>query len=500
MFLLDGLASSAVVLLAAVASLPVTQGAPSPLLKPLEERGGCNADNLLRLLRATDRLSDSLPFCSSYIGLPASTVTVATVTPTVTQSVTQTATGTAVFHTTPTVTVTVTTVSTDTEIVNETPTETSVATEVSTQTDVFSVTPSVTVTTQIVNIGTSSFTQTITVSTTITKAYGAAKLRRGTKQPLSDQVLSTYEPSRISSACSCLTIPVNTKYVTATASAATSTSIVSSSTETSVTVTDAAATSTATESSSTRTSLTVTADTVTVTTTVSLSAEVSLTLTDSTVTSITTELSSSETSVTTTTTTTLTSVSTLPSPPPQTPAGFFVRSYRVEADNFYMGNYYINRDASTTNKRQALTILASNKTAPRFDLTDEGYLKVLKSVAVGAAATGNEDQTYVAYRDSNAPSPTQLFFDKIATVQACATCTVLQFDMVTQPSKFTGQCKFLVLRNNPAPSYNFQVCGTISGVTYFSLWQSTKSQIAGSCFQMLMAVSQEGQSDCYGYY
>ncbi|KAB5566864.1 hypothetical protein GE09DRAFT_1056341 [Coniochaeta sp. 2T2.1] len=499
MFLLDCLGSSAVVLLAAVASLPVTQGAPSPLLKPLEERAGCNADNLLRLLRATDRLSDSLPFCSSYIGLPASTVTVITVTPTATQAVTQTATGTAVFYTTPTVTVTVTTVSSETEIFNETPTETSVVTEVTTQTDVFSVTPSVTVTTQIINIGTSSFTETITVSTTTTKAYGAAKLRRGSaKQPLSDQVLSSYDPSRISSACACLTIPVNTMYVTATASAATSTSIVSSSTETSVTVTAAAATSTATESSSTRISLTVTAATVTVTSTVSLSTELSLTLTASTVTSITTTLSSSETSVTSTTTTTLTSVSTLPSPPSQYPAGFFVRSYRVEPDNFYMGNYYINRDASTTNKQQALTILGSNRTATRFDLTNEGYLKVLQSVAVGAAATGHEDDTYVAYRNSNTVS-SQLLFDKIANVQACSTCTVLQFDMVTQSSKLTGQCKFLVLRNNPAPSVNFQVCGAVNGVTYYSLWQTTVNQISSSCFQMLLAVSKEEQSNCFGF-
>lgn len=42
----------------------------------------CSGDNLLRLLRSTANLPEALPFCSTYLGLPASTAR-ATLVPTV---------------------------------------------------------------------------------------------------------------------------------------------------------------------------------------------------------------------------------------------------------------------------------------------------------------------------------------------------------------------------------------------------------------------------------
>lgn len=98
-------------LLAAAAlfkALPV-KAAPYPFV--LEERtgsGGCNADNLLRLLRTPSNLPEALPFCSSYLGLPASTTTVSTVTPTVTSYTTAVTIETALFTENPVVSLTLT--------------------------------------------------------------------------------------------------------------------------------------------------------------------------------------------------------------------------------------------------------------------------------------------------------------------------------------------------------------------------------------------------------
>jgi hypothetical protein len=52
-------------------------GAPN-----LVERSGCNADNALRALRATQRAAVATPFCRAYIDIPTVTITV-TATPTV---------------------------------------------------------------------------------------------------------------------------------------------------------------------------------------------------------------------------------------------------------------------------------------------------------------------------------------------------------------------------------------------------------------------------------
>ncbi|KAI9715155.1 MAG: hypothetical protein M1812_006134 [Candelaria pacifica] len=47
---------------------------PAPVIE-LEKRASCNADNLLRALKASTRTADSYPFCSSYISIPATTTT-----------------------------------------------------------------------------------------------------------------------------------------------------------------------------------------------------------------------------------------------------------------------------------------------------------------------------------------------------------------------------------------------------------------------------------------
>ncbi|KAF3916610.1 hypothetical protein ABW20_dc0103661 [Dactylellina cionopaga] len=74
-------------------------GAASLAHPVLEERSGngCNADNVLRLLRATQRIDDSLAFCSDYLGLPLVTETApaqSTASVTITQYRTETVTET----------------------------------------------------------------------------------------------------------------------------------------------------------------------------------------------------------------------------------------------------------------------------------------------------------------------------------------------------------------------------------------------------------------------
>jgi hypothetical protein len=72
----------------------------------LEERSGegCNANNVLRSFRATQRLADTLPFCSDFLGLPKITQTAAFV-PTASVTVTQTMTITTLATETETKTV-----------------------------------------------------------------------------------------------------------------------------------------------------------------------------------------------------------------------------------------------------------------------------------------------------------------------------------------------------------------------------------------------------------
>ncbi|KAF3939223.1 hypothetical protein ABW19_dt0209688 [Dactylella cylindrospora] len=134
----------------------LTLGAVASALPFLEERtgsGGCNADNVLRLLRATQRLDESLPFCSQYLGLPLITETAAPV-------------------------------------------------------------PSVTATSTFVK----TVTDTITVSATETKFEKRCETTISTP----DFILSTtIDPSRLSSACNCLTIPLSTITITPTSGVST---------------------------------------------------------------------------------------------------------------------------------------------------------------------------------------------------------------------------------------------------------------------------------------
>ncbi|EPS41155.1 hypothetical protein H072_4989 [Dactylellina haptotyla CBS 200.50] len=115
----------------------------------LDGRAVCNGDNLLRMLRATNSISEAIPFCTSYLGRPSAPATVTeTVYPTITIPVTS-----------------------------------------------------------YVNV-TSTATATITSLTTLSNDTATAiELRARAYTPLSQRVLSSFDASRISSACNCLTLP-----------------------------------------------------------------------------------------------------------------------------------------------------------------------------------------------------------------------------------------------------------------------------------------------------
>ncbi|EGX53251.1 hypothetical protein AOL_s00006g512 [Orbilia oligospora ATCC 24927] len=186
----------------------------------LEERTACNADNLLRLIRGQENLAQGLEFCSSWLGKVHTTVTVVgkTITPTIT------------------------------------------TTEVSTSTSTHLLTETATIT----NTDYSTITNTKTVIVTRLQTvlvWNKVKRTCKTKKPLSEQILSsTYPPSRISSACNCLTIEpgtTSTVYLTQTAAPVTSSVIIPSVTETSFTITDTVAvTTTLTQTDSATTSKT----------------------------------------------------------------------------------------------------------------------------------------------------------------------------------------------------------------------------------------------------
>ncbi|KAK6356031.1 hypothetical protein TWF718_000405 [Orbilia javanica] len=172
----------------------------------LEERAACNADNLLRLLRGQENLEQGLEFCRSWLGKVQTTVTVVggTVTPTFTTTEVSTSVSTHLFTETATVT----------------------------------------------NTGYTTITNTNTITITRTQTYivfGKNK-RAATKTPLSDRILSsTYPPSRISSACNCLTIEpgtTSTVYLTETAAPVTSSVVIPTLTETSFTITNTLAVTT----------------------------------------------------------------------------------------------------------------------------------------------------------------------------------------------------------------------------------------------------------------
>ncbi|KAJ6258020.1 hypothetical protein Dda_6932 [Drechslerella dactyloides] len=175
----------------------------------LHERNLCNPDNLLRLLRNEEVLADSVVFCSSYLSLPLMTVTVATVTPTVFVSETTTI--------------------TKVDEVDKTITNTLTFTEFQTNT--------LTTRTETTN------TQTVTVTATVYKTITNQLVKRTGSTPVSVRV-ATYDPSRISSACSCLTIPLAILSVSYTAPAVTTTVSASETVDVTSTVTETAEAST----------------------------------------------------------------------------------------------------------------------------------------------------------------------------------------------------------------------------------------------------------------
>jgi len=410
-------------LIAASAFFALAAAAPaSPLLV---ERGTCNADNLLRLLRTPANLGESLPFCSRYLMLPMSTLAVATLTPTNTLYDTSVAT---IFPTTTTYT---------TEVASISPTQTILTTDFSTETSTF------------IEV----------ISTTSTVIVSPAVVVRAAKTPISEQVVESYPASRISSACACLTIPVAISSVTATAPDETAILTVQT-------------TSTAPE--------------------VTQIITISSTTTLPEATQIITLQATTDTSVTQTQTTVIVSTSTL-APLATKPAGFFLRTYRANPDNFFAANYLVNRNLNNLNDfRQYVSILGSNSSAPRFDLTSEGYLKIISSRTSGSATTGTEDLNWVAYIQVGVVSQ-NLLFDKLANIQSCANCQVLTF---VKSVENIGT--FVNLANDPStnnPSnYNFQICSS-SGNYPFQI--TTLARDMAGCFQMRMFVAKEG---VYGPY
>ncbi|KAH8909333.1 hypothetical protein BR93DRAFT_924344 [Coniochaeta sp. PMI_546] len=400
------------------AALPLVHCAPAPVAPLLEERGSCNADNLLRLLRTPSNLPEALPFCSSYLHNPATTVVVSTVTPTDTQY------------------------STDVSVVT--------STETSYTTDIYSVEPTETVSITDVSTLTDVVTQTSLVTTTVSPV---APIRRAAaKTPLSQQVTASYDPSRISSACACLTIPVSTASVVSTAAKVTTT-VTTATTSTAPDVT-------------TIVTLSYTTTLPEVTQTVTVEATTDIEVTTTLVSVLTSTATSSTTSAAAAT------------------SGFYLRSYRPQ-DNFFSGNFLINVDASATNKIQYARISGSNTTAPHLRLTAEGYLAIAKAQAATTAPYGTEAQTWVAF--SHVPAVAEpLQFDKLANVLACANCQPLIFQQVVD----SGVTYVRITNTAQA----VQICSSRAPATsYYLFWLgSGTGAIDSSCFTEQLFVSDVG--------
>jgi hypothetical protein len=404
------------------ASLAVLLAA-SPLAQATPARGcraSCNAaDNLIRLLRSPSNLPEALPFCSEYLQLPASTITVGTVTPTTT------AYSTIFTNVLPTITIAAEHV--DTVIPTRTVTVTNVHTETSIVTD------------------TSLTTELVTVT-------AAAVQQRAVSTPLSQQITQSYGSSRISSGCACLTIPISTISVSVTGQT--------------VTITETAKlTTTEPEATQILTSYRTT----------TLAEVVETTTIDSTTTipATTTQVSVVTSTVTATAA-------------PSATGYFYIRNVRPAADNFFTGNFLLNRDFSATNKVQAATIAGANTTAPRMGLTPEGYLTIMQSRVAASAATGTEDQTWVAYVHSNMNSE-PLAFDKLSNVQACSTCQPLKFQI-------SQESDGLYINFANEGSRAIYICGPNSsaGVAFYAFWTGLTGPPTSSCFLQRIYESKEG--------
>lgn len=396
--------------------------AVSPLAQAIPARGcraSCNVDNFLRLLRTPSNLPEALQFCSEYLHLPASTVTVTTVTPTTT------AYSTAFDGVSPTATIYAEHV--DTLIPTRTITVTNVHTETSIVTD------------------TSLTTEFITVT-------AAAVQGRAVSTPLSQRITQSYSSSRISSGCDCLTIPISTNFVTATAET--------------VTVTETQQlTTTALEVTQTLTSYrTTTLPDILETTTIDSTIVIPVT---------TTEVSVVTSAVTATATASATGY-------------FYIRNVRPATDNFFTGNFLVNRDFSSSNKVQAATIAGANTTAPRMGLTPEGYLTIMQSRVAASAATGTESQNWVAFVHNNVNSEV-LTFDQLANIQACSTCQPLKFQISEESDGM-----YIDFVDEGARA--IYICGPNSsaGVSFYAFWTGLTGPPTTSCFLQRIYESKEG--------
>lgn len=397
---------------ALLAALPLVRCAPAAAL--IEERGSCNADNLLRLLRTPSNLPEAVPFCSTYLHNPATTVVVDVVTPTKTQ------------YETVVITVTPSQTAYTTEVSSIESTETIFLTEVSTLTHVV--------------------TETSLVTTLVSSV--APVKRAASKTPLSERVTESYDPSRISSACACLTIPVSLASVTSTAAEVT--------------------------------------DTLTTQAT-SLAPEVTRVITLSSTTTLPQVVQVVTVAITTGTevTTTLTSVITSTVVPSATPTeGFFLRSYRPQ-DNSYSENFLVNMDASASNKIQYAKISGRNTTATHLSLTSEGYLSISKAQVITSAPYGTEDQTWIAFAHTPAVAE-PLQFDKLANVLACANCQPLRFERVIESG-----VTYIRMTNT---QQSLQICGSRAPSTgnYLFWLGASAAAIDRFCFVQQIYVSDIG--------
>lgn len=165
---------------------------------------------------------------------------------------------------------------------------------------------------------------------------------------------------------------------------------------------------------------------------------------------------------------------------------FYIRNVRPAADNFFTGNFLSNRDFSSTNAVQAATISGANTTAPRMGLTAEGYLTIMQSRVAASAATGTEDQTWVAFVHNSVNSEA-LAFDKLANIQACSTCRPLKF-AISQESDGT----YINLLDEGARA--IYICGPnqSSGVNFYAFWTSLTGAPTSACFLQRIYELKEG--------
>ncbi|KAK6525991.1 hypothetical protein TWF281_011034 [Arthrobotrys megalospora] len=341
----------------------------------LEERSGngCNADNLLRLLRTPSNLPEALPFCSSYLGLPASTTTVSTVTPTVKSYTTVVTTETALFTENPVVSLTLT----------------------ATETSVILATTTITVQAQAPGERRARRCASTTSRASTTKSTTSFPEKvTGT----------TYEPSRISSACSCLTIPIAVSSVTATAPEVTETITVLSTSSTS--------------------------ETLTITSTESISVTETTTI-YSTVTSTSTNAAS--------------------------PTGYILKVVApgTADDGYYIYNRNENPNNNGAGASQVFPLTTDSTQATKFTLSADGALRIaVSSTLFASSVVGQESSDWVHFNHPNVVYE-PLYGNKRTSINGCASCIVVKW----QQDSATG----FITPSNVAKTVN--IC-TISTTGY----------------------------------